>query len=84
MDCLLGFTFGWRWAITLPPFLILPVILFTTIEKKWGFEKGKRWIDGWQLDVRALLRRLIWIAIGISVYFTLPVRALFPSACQLG
>jgi hypothetical protein len=76
LDCLLGLTFGLAMGNHITTILLLPVILFTTILHKPNPAQGKRWINNWQLDGRSLFRRIIWMGIGLLVYFILPLRAL--------
>jgi hypothetical protein len=77
MDCLVGLTFGLAMGNHLTTILILPAILFSTIHRKVAIAQRKCWISTWQLDWRSLSRRLIWMAVGLLVYLTLPLRALF-------
>ena len=75
-DRLLGLTFGLSMGNHVTTILLLPIILFTTIWRNPTQPREKRWLDGWRLDGRSLLRRLIWLGGGLLVYLTLPVRAL--------
>ena len=75
-DRLLGLTFGLSMGNHVTTILLLPIILFTTIRRNPTLPKEKYWYDGWQLDGRSLLRRLIWLGGGLLVYLSLPVRAL--------
>jgi len=76
VDCLLGLTFGLAMGNHLTTVLILPVILSSTIIHKPGLPHENRWLKNWQINVWSILRRLGWIVIGLSVYLTLPLRAL--------
>jgi hypothetical protein len=76
LDCFLGLTFGLAMGNHLTTILIFPVVFLSTFPRRPAIASGKRWIDSWQLDLRSLFRRLGWIVIGISVYLTLPLRAL--------
>jgi len=75
-DCLLGLTFGLAMGNHVTTILILPVVLFTTVLHKTDNEQANRRLNNWQLDDSALFRQLAWIAVGLLVYITLPVRAL--------
>ncbi len=76
MDRLLGLAFGLAMGNHLTTILILPAILFSTIHRNLDGIPGKRWINTWQLDGNSLFRRVIWMAVGLLVYLTLPLRAL--------
>jgi hypothetical protein len=76
VDRLIGLTFGLAMGNHLTTVLILPVILSATIIHKTGLPLENRWLKNWQIDGRSILRRLGWIVIGLSVYLTLPLRAL--------
>jgi hypothetical protein len=56
--------------------LILPIILFSTIHRNPGSAQGKHWVNAWRLDGGSLLRQLLWMMLGLSVYLILPLRAL--------
>ena len=75
-DRWLGVTFGLAMGNHVTTLLLLPVILFTTVQRKPTPAPEKNWMAGWELDGRSLSRRLIWIIVGLSVYLTLPIRAL--------
>ena len=75
-DRLLGLTFGLSMGNHVTTILLLPIILFTTIRRNPTLPQEKRWLDGWRLDGRSLLRRLAWLGGGLLVYLTLPLRAL--------
>ncbi len=76
LDCLLGLTFGLAMGNHLTTILLLPVILFTTIIRKPAAVKAVRWMNKWRFDIRSLIRRLIWMGVGLLVYLSLPLRAL--------
>jgi hypothetical protein len=76
VDCLLGLTFGLAMGNHVTTILLLPVMLSITILRKPNPVPGTRWIDKWQLDSSSLLRRMIWLGVGLLVYLTLPLRAL--------
>ena len=76
MDCLLGLIFGLAMGNHLTTLLILPIILFSTIHRKPDSAQGKHWFNTWQLDGGSLLRRLLWMMVGLLVYLVLPLRAL--------
>ena len=76
MDSALGLTFGLAMGNHVTTIFLLPVILLTTIFRKPPLLQGKSWISNWQLDYHTLLRRIIWIGIGLLVYLTLPLRSL--------
>ncbi|MGB8212196.1 MAG: DUF2723 domain-containing protein [Anaerolineales bacterium] len=76
-DFYLGLTFGLAMGNHVTIILLLPVVLFTTILPNPNSTQGKQWSDIWRLDIRALARRLIWMGVGLLVYLTIPLRALF-------
>ncbi len=82
-DCLLGLTFGLAMGNHLTTLLLLPVMLFTTILRK-QYTPNKHWLNNWQIDGHSVLRRIIWSGIGLSVYFTLPLRAMSHPAVNWG
>ncbi len=76
MDCALGLTFGFAMGNHITTILLLPVVFFGTFHRKPVLEEEKHWINSWHLDVRSLLRRIVWGGIGLLVYIALPLRAL--------
>jgi hypothetical protein len=63
---------------------LLPVVLLPTIFRKPIPNQGKNWMTNWQLDDRSLFRRLVWLGVGLLIYFTLPLRAVFHSPVNWG
>jgi hypothetical protein len=58
------------------------VILFSTVSRRApladNLATGRyRFWDNWQLDGRSLFRRLAWLGMGLLVYLSLPLRAVF-------
>lgn len=66
-DGLLGLAFGLALGNHLTTILLLPLILFPTVSHRE---------TRWQLDLRSLLRRLLWLGVGLLVYLVLPLRAM--------
>lgn len=83
-DCLLGITFGLAMGNHVTTVMILPVILLTTIFFTPNLAQGKSRVKTWHLDGRSLLCRLIWMAVGLLVYITLPLEALFQPPVNWG
>jgi hypothetical protein len=75
-DCLVGLTFGLSMGNHVTTILLLPVLILAVIIRKPGPVQGKHWADSLQVDGHSLIRKLAWLAIGLLVYLTLPLRAL--------
>ena len=82
-DCLLGLTFGLAMGNHLTTILLVPVMLFTTALRKQNDPIKRKWLN-WQLDGHSLLRRILWVGIGLMVYLILPLRALSHPAVNWG
>jgi hypothetical protein len=82
LDSVLGLVFGLAMGNHVTTILMLPLILFSTVSRRAPITVDlstvrHRFWDNWQLDGRSLFRRLAWLGVGLLVYLTLPLRALF-------
>ncbi len=75
-DCLFGLVFGLAMGNHITIVLIFPIIFASATNHKPGPHQEKSWSKNWQVDGCSLLRKLGWILVGLSVYLTLPLRAL--------
>ncbi|MGB2962815.1 MAG: DUF2723 domain-containing protein [Anaerolineales bacterium] len=76
VDALLGLTFGLAMGNHVTTIIMLPVILIAGILRQAPPTEGILRINKWGLDGRSLLRRLVWMGVGLLVYLSLPLRAL--------
>ncbi len=75
-DCLLGLTFGLAMGNHVTIFLLLPIVLFSITWQKQDREKGEKRFYNFQLVGGSLLRRCLWVGLGLLVYVTLPLRSI--------
>ncbi len=72
----LGLAFGLAMGNHVTSLLLFPVVFSAALRRDPVTAQGKRLMERWHLDVPSLLRLLIWSGVGLTVYLTLPLRAL--------
>jgi hypothetical protein len=75
-DFLLGLTFGLALGNHITILFLFPIVLFETHFLGNGMPKRIRWIQNLRFDKKSVLLRLLWAAIGLLIYLSLPLRAL--------
>jgi hypothetical protein len=75
LDRIMGLVFGLAMGNHVTMIVLLPVVLLTTIVRVTGPEQGSP-VRVFRMEYRSLIRRIVWSAVGLLVYFTLPLRAL--------
>ncbi len=74
-DILIGLIFGLAMGNHITIIFLLPIIILTTVYRKPSQENERKWIEGWLIDGRSIVRRMIGMGVGLLVYLDLPFRA---------
>ena len=72
LDILLGLAFGLGMGNHATTILLFPILFFSVF---WSADAGHSF-ERWRLSAQVLLRRLLWMGIGLLTYISLPLRAL--------
>lgn len=76
LDRSLGLVLGLAVGNHVTSILLLPILFFTKFFRKPEVLPGNSLGLNWQLDLCGLLRRLVWMGIGLLAYLTLPLHSL--------
>lgn len=76
LDALLGLTFGLAMGNHSTTILIFPVLIFSILEYIPAPTEKNYALVNWRVDMNSLLRRSIWLGVGLLAYIILPLRAL--------
>jgi hypothetical protein len=77
-DLFLGLAFGLAMGNHITSILLLPLAFSGIVHRKPAVTQGNRFLECWQLDIDiySLIRRVVFICVGLMVFLTLPLRAL--------
>ncbi len=80
LERLRGLVLGLAMGNHVTTVFLIPLAFFSGITGR----QGERTLENPGSFASSLARQLVWLAIGLSIYLTLPLRAIDRPACQLG